>query len=92
MITHEPAHPWTDPADLQAELADIDAMTAEVFGGDVPLRDRVATLVADWQDTTTAFGWLWNDDLDMHALTLVQKNRRGLESNPVDDIFVEVSE
>ena len=49
-----PAQPWTDPADLLAELADIDALTAEVFGGDVPLRDRVAALVADWQDSDEA--------------------------------------
>lgn len=45
-----PAQPFTAPADLLTELADIDAITAEVFGADVPLRDRVATLVADWQD------------------------------------------
>ena len=47
-----PTHPWTDPADLLAELADIDALTADVFGDDVPLMDRVATLVADWDDRT----------------------------------------
>ena len=56
-MTRHPARPagyrpFVDAADLTAELADIDALTADVFGPDVPLRDRVATLVADWDDYT----------------------------------------
>lgn len=51
-MTPHPARPFTDPADLRSELDDIDTLTRDVFGPDVPLRDRVATLVADWQDTT----------------------------------------
>lgn len=48
--------PFTDPATLVAELDDIDMMTRAIWDGGVPLRDRVATLVADWQDTTVGLG------------------------------------
>ena len=64
--------PWTDPGDLIAELADIDDLTAEVFGADVPLRDRVATLVADWQDSTELLTNLNPDTADRQA------DRRGI--------------
>ena len=76
-----PAQPWTDPADLLAELADIDALTAEVFGGDVPLRDRVATLVADWDDNNEAVA-CYKDAIvvEARALTVTRRvhQRRGI--------------
>lgn len=66
------AQPWIDPADLIAELADIDDLTADVFGADVPLRDRVAVLVADWQDSTELLTNLNPDTADRQA------DRRGI--------------
>ena len=70
--------PWTDPAELLAELADIDALTAEVFGADAPLRDRVGTLVEDWEDTTILVDdprFPWDDRM---AADKRQTARRGI--------------
>ena len=62
----------TTCGEITAELVDIDAITRDVFGADVPLRDRVATLVADWQDSTVLL-----DDMDPDTVDR-QAARRGL--------------
>lgn len=67
--------PFTDAADLTAELAAIDQLTADVFRVDVPLRDRVATLVADWRDTTTV---LSSTNTWHVGIAKRQQSRRGL--------------
>ena len=64
--------PFTTCGEITAELVDIDAITRDVFGPDVPLRDRVATLVADWQDSTVLL-----DDMDPDTVDR-QAARRGL--------------
>ena len=64
--------PFVTCGEITAELVDIDAITRDVFGPDVPLRDRVATLVADWQDSTVLL-----DDTDPDTVDR-QAARRGL--------------
>lgn len=84
-MTQHPARPagyrpTIDVADLRDELADIDTLTADLFGPDVPLRDRVATLVADWQDTTTvltATTHAWGDAVRRQEQRRIIR-RRGL--------------
>lgn len=44
--------PCIDPADPIGMLSDIDDVTAEVFGTEIPLRDRVEMLLDDWRDTS----------------------------------------
>jgi hypothetical protein len=54
-----PRHQWTDTAALRDELVDIDNLTRDLFGPDVPLRDRIATLAAQWSDI---IDWYHTDD------------------------------
>ncbi len=82
-MTDHPARPATfrptvDVRDLTGELQDIDALTADVFGADVPLRDRVATLVADWQDTSAILTGGHVDTFSAGDIDLSQRDRRGL--------------
>ena len=63
---------------VAAELADLDALTADVFGPDVPLRDRVATLVADWQDTSNMIAGGHVDTFSAGDIDLRQRDRRGI--------------
>ena len=68
----------TTCGEITAELVDIDAITRDVFGADVPLRDRVATLVADWRDTSAILAGGHVDTFSAGDIDLRQRDRRGL--------------
>ena len=70
--------PFTTCGEITAELVDIDAITRDVFGADVPLRDRVATLVADWRDTSAILAGGHVDTFSAGDIDLRQRDRRGL--------------
>lgn len=82
-MTDHPARPagyrpFVDASDLTGELQDIDRLTRDVFGADVPLHDRVAVLVADWQDTTAILNGGHVDTFSASDIDLRQRDRRGL--------------
>ncbi len=85
-MTRHPAkpatyRPFTDPGPVAAELDDLAAMARDA-GFTAPLRDVMATLIADWQDTTLNVTWRapWGprDSANLDAAYARTMTRRGL--------------
>lgn len=72
-----PAKPWTDPADWRRELEDIDAFAADLFAPGTPLRDRVATLAAQWQDVAASLDSILPSS-DYIAQLVTMRQRAGI--------------
>ncbi len=60
------------------ELADLLELTSDVFADDVPLRDRIAVLVAQWQDAAWFFSPFMPLFVQMQDVSGVIRERAGL--------------
>lgn len=63
---------------LHEELVDIDHMTAILLGKDVPLRDRVAVLVAQWEDVAASLDGILPSS-DYNDQLAAMRRRAGLD-------------